>query len=81
MVVGATQDDKVPVIGDNVFIGFGAAIIGDVHIADGVAIGANAVVVKDITHPNVTIGGIPAKTLSDKGSELYLIKATQLVDC
>ena len=79
VVVGATQDDKVPVIGDNVFIGFGAAVIGDVHIADGVAIGANAVVAKDIMRPNVTVGGIPAKIISDKGSDLYTIKATQKI--
>lgn len=74
VVVGATQDDKVPTIGDNVFIGFGAAIIGDVHIADGVAIGANAVVVKDILASGVTVGGIPAKKISDNGSELYIVK-------
>ncbi|CCY49853.1 MULTISPECIES: serine O-acetyltransferase [Bacteroides] len=79
MVIGATEDDKFPIIGNNVFIGFGAAIIGNVTIADGVAIGANAVVSKDILTPNVSVGGVPAKVISQRGSEGYLIKATEIV--
>lgn len=37
-----------PIIGDNVFIGSGAKIIGGVHIGNNVTIGQNCVVVKDI---------------------------------
>lgn len=73
-VIGATEDDKVPTIGNNVFIGFGAAIIGDIEIAYGVAIGANAVVTKSITTPNVTVGGIPARMISQNGSKKYITK-------
>lgn len=80
VVVGATEDDKVPTIGDNVFIGFGAAIIGDITIADNVAIGANAVITKSIPIPNVSVGGIPAKIISHKGSGMYLMKATEIVE-
>lgn len=79
VVIGATEDGKVPIIGDNVFIGFGAAIIGDIKIADGVAIGANAVVSKDILTSNVSIGGIPARIISQNGSEKYIVKASQIV--
>lgn len=79
VVVGATADDMVPSIGNNVFIGFGAAIIGRVSVADGVAIGANAVVSKDILSPNVSIGGIPAKIISNKGSDGYLVKAAEII--
>lgn len=79
VVVGSTDDDKVPTIGDNVFIGFGAAIVGEVTIADGVAIGANALVCKSITTPNVTVGGVPSKVISEKGSEGYLVKATETI--
>lgn len=35
-------------IGDNVFIGCGAKIIGGVHVGNNVCIGANCVVTKDI---------------------------------
>ncbi len=79
VVVGATANDKIPKIGNNVFIGFGAAIVGDVTIADGVAIGANAVVTKDVLTPNVSVGGVPAKVISYNGSEKYLVKATEIV--
>lgn len=64
VVIGATESDKVPVIGDNVFIGWGAAIVGDITITDNVKIGANAVVVKSIDTPNVSVGGVPAKIIS-----------------
>lgn len=79
VVIGATFNDKIPTIGDNVFIGFGAAVIGDINIPDGVAIGANAVVSKDISVSDVTVGGVPAKVISHRGSEGYLVKATEIV--
>ena len=37
-----------PTIGDNVYIGCGAKIIGNVHIGDNVRIGANCVVTRDV---------------------------------
>ena len=40
--------EKMPVIGDNVFIGAGSKIIGEVTIGDDVFIGVNAVVTRDI---------------------------------
>ena len=58
-----TTDKGVPVIGDNVDIGVGAKIIGDVHIANGVKIGANAVVTKSCDVENATLVGIPAKMI------------------
>lgn len=62
------HSSEVPTIGDNVFIGSGAKIFGGIRIADGVAIGANAVVLKDILEPNTTWAGVPARKISDKGS-------------
>lgn len=47
-------------------------------IADGVCIGANAVVIKDILEPNITVGGIPARKISDNNSDKYIIKATEI---
>lgn len=67
-------EGKAAVIGNDVFIATGAKIIGDVKIADGVAIGANAVVVKDIIEPNTSWAGVPAKKISDHGSNLYIRK-------
>lgn len=63
---GGTSD--APQIGENVFIASGAKVFGDIRIADGIAIGANAVVVKSFDEPNITIGGVPAKKISSKGA-------------
>lgn len=51
-----------PKIGNNVFIGVGAKILGDIVIGDNVKIGANAVVIDNIPS-NSTAVGIPAKVV------------------
>lgn len=40
--------EKMPVIGDNVFIGAGAKVIGEITVGDDVFIGVNAIVARDI---------------------------------
>ena len=60
---------EAPTIGNNVYIGPGAKIYGKITIADGIAIGANAVVNKSFLQPNISIAGIPAKQVSVKGSK------------
>ncbi len=54
-------DNRNPVIGDNVDIGVGAKIIGDVRVGNNVIIAAGAVVVRSIEEDNVVIAGVPAK--------------------
>lgn len=53
-------DEKVPVIGDNVFIGTGAIIIGNIQIGDNVIIAANSVVTKNVPNNSYAVG-IPAE--------------------
>ena len=65
-------------IGNNVYIGPGAKIIGGGFIADNVVIGANAVVTGSIEEPGITVGGIPAKKISDKDSSRHLIRSTEI---
>ena len=43
-----SSNNGAPVIGDNVYIGAGAKIIGNVRVGNNCRIGANAVVFKDI---------------------------------
>ena len=50
-------------IGDGVYIGPGAKVVGPIHIAAGCVIGANAVVTKSFDQPDSVIGGIPAKII------------------
>lgn len=57
-----------PTIGNNVFIGCGAKIIGRVNIGNNVVIGANAVVTKDIPD-NAIAAGVPARVLNYNGPE------------
>ena len=61
-----------PTLGNRVFVGSGAKIIGNISIADDVVIGANAVVLKSIIEPSTTWAGNPAKKVSDNGSFHYL---------
>jgi serine O-acetyltransferase len=76
----AGYTEKSAIIGNNVYIGVGAVIIGDVEIADNIVIGANAVVNKSFLEPGITIAGVPAKKISDKSSEGLLIRATEILD-
>ena len=55
-----------PVIGNNVDIGVGAKIIGDITIADNVRIGAGAVVTRSCPVKGATMVGVPAKILPEK---------------
>ncbi|KHK93583.1 serine O-acetyltransferase [Novosphingobium malaysiense] len=60
-----------PVLGDRVFIGAGAKIIGHIHLGEGCIVGANAVVTKDVPE-NAVVGGNPAKLISEAGSGGYI---------
>jgi serine O-acetyltransferase len=64
----------VPKFGDNCYIGPGAKIFGHIEIGDNTTIGANAVVNSSFPDGNVTIAGIPAKIVSEKGSDGLLKK-------
>lgn len=76
--VAAGTRDEAPKIGNNVYIGPGAKIFGSITIADGIAIGANAVVNRDCLEENVTLAGVPAKIINHKGSEGFLIKGSEI---
>ena len=52
VTIGQSSNGKAPQIGDNVLIGAGAKIIGDIIIGNNVKIGANCIVVENI--PNNT---------------------------
>lgn len=64
---------KAPIIGDNVFVGPGAKIFGDIKIGNDVAIAANSVINKSFDNDNVTIGGIPGKIINENKGNPYKI--------
>ena len=61
-----------PTIGDRVYMGPGAKIFGGIRIGDNVAIGANAVVLKDLPE-NATAVGVPAKVVNYNSSKDFII--------
>ena len=60
-----------PIIGNDVYIGPGAIIIGSVHVGNDVAIGGNCVVTRDVPDHAVMVG-VPARIVSYDGSESYV---------
>lgn len=62
---GVAPGEYVPRVGNDVLLGCGCVLLGDIEIGDGAKIGANAVVTKSVP-AGCTVAGIPAKIV--KGS-------------
>ena len=58
----------VPTLGDRVYVAPGAKVFGPIRVGSDSAIGANAVVNADVPDA-VSVGGIPAKVISERGSK------------
>lgn len=66
VTLGVANDLKeAPTIGDNVFIGCDAKILGGIHIGNNVKIGAGAIVVDDVPD-NCTVIGPKAKYIHNE---------------
>lgn len=66
---GLEKGKRHPTIGNNVVIGAGAKILGNITIGDNSYIGANAVVIKDIP-ANSTVVGVPGRITKQDGKKL-----------
>ena len=66
VVIGA-EKGRSPRIGDRVFFGSGAKVLGGITIGSDVVVGANAVVIKNV-QSSVVIGGVPAKVIREIGT-------------
>jgi serine acetyltransferase len=64
----SAADGRSPVVGDNVDIGTGAIILGDIHIGDGATVGAGAVVIRSIPAGATAVGN-PARLLTPRLSD------------
>lgn len=58
----------IPKIGNNVFIGTGSVILGNITIGNNAAIAANSVVIDDVP-AGVFVAGNPAKIIAEKTSD------------
>ncbi len=53
------------IIGNDVWIGFGATILSGIKIGDGAIIAANATIIKDV-EPYTVVGGTPSKVIRNR---------------
>ena len=60
------ERDGAPVIGDDVYIGAGAKILGPITVGDGARIAANSLVITDVP-PGATAIGVPARMMKYTG--------------
>ena len=55
----------VPRLGDRVYIGTNAVLIGPIHVGSGARVGANSLVNRDVP-PECTVLGVPARIIADR---------------
>lgn len=67
----------LPIVGNDVWIGFGATILNGVKISDGAVIAAGAVVTKDVP-PYMIVGGNPAKVIRQRFSDSIVERLLKL---
>ncbi len=70
-VSGKNEKRGVPIIGNNVYIGANATVVGKIFVGDNAVIGANSLVVEDVPE-STTVVGVPAKLVSKNDSSGYI---------
>ena len=68
---GKESGKRHPTLGNNVVVGAGAKILGNITIGDNSYIGANAVVIRDVP-PNSTVVGVPGHVTKQDGMKIDL---------
>lgn len=76
---GKEKGKRHPTIGDNVVIGAGAIVLGNIHISENSRIGAGAVVTKSIP-PDTTVVGNPSWVIKLEGRRLDPLEHGALPD-
>ena len=66
---GKEKGKRHPTLGNNIVVGTGAKVLGNINIGDNSYIGANAVVVRDVP-PNSTIVGVPGRITRQDGKKM-----------
>ncbi|MEJ5914122.1 serine acetyltransferase [Pseudokineococcus sp. 1T1Z-3] len=65
VTLGVRGGSAAPVVEDGVYLGCGAAVLGDVRVGSGASVGANAVVLADVPSGDRAVG-VPARLLGRK---------------
>ena len=81
-VLGGTslkKGKRHPTLGNNVVVGAGAVVLGDITIGDGARIGSGSVVVKSVP-PGATVVGIPGKVIDEHRQPIVDLEHGRLPD-
>jgi len=66
---GLEKGKRHPTIGNNVVIGAGAKVLGNITVGDNSYIGSNAVIIKDVP-ANSTVVGVPGRITKQEGKKI-----------
>jgi serine O-acetyltransferase len=82
VTLGGTGKDvgkRHPTLGENVVVGAGAKVLGNLNIGDNVMIGAGSVVLRDVPS-NCTVVGIPGRIVYQSGAKVDTLDHGKLPD-
>lgn len=77
---GKETGDRHPKIGDNVLIGAGAKVLGNIAVGNCSRVAAGSVVLSEVP-PNTTVAGVPAKVIGPAGCPEPARTMDQGIDC
>ena len=66
---GTQRGKRHPTLGDNVVVGAGAKVLGNINIGSGVKVGAGSVVINSVPD-NCTVVGVPAEIVRKEGKRV-----------
>lgn len=69
---GKETGKRHPTLGDNIVVGAGAKVLGNIEIGSNSYIGANAVVIKAVP-PNATVVGVPGRITRQEGRKIDIL--------
>jgi len=75
---GKAEQDRHPKIGDNVMLGAGAKVLGNISVGNCSRVAAGSVVLKDVP-PCKTVAGVPAKIVGEAGCDEPSMSMDQLL--
>jgi serine O-acetyltransferase len=74
VTIGVNMDGGVPRFGNDVFVGAGAVVVGEITIGDGARIAANSLVITDVP-PDGLAMGVPARIYPQMGNSRLRVPA------
>lgn len=76
---GKETGKRHPTLGENVVVGAGAKVLGNIQIGNHVRIGANSVVLRDVPS-DCTVVGVPGRIVRYQGNAIPVLDHEQLPD-